>query len=163
MKHLSFAVLIALAACGAPSVAPVPPVARDEIAVDDAGRCFSRAAGPVETRIVTAQIEVSPPLRDRNGVVTRPAIFRNVSRPETVERSPGPVFETVCPQVLDAGFVETLQRALIVRRAYAGPITGSYDAPTTEAVRQFQAGRGLDSAILSLETARALGLVAIGR
>jgi peptidoglycan hydrolase-like protein with peptidoglycan-binding domain len=64
---------------------------------------------------------------------------------------------------MSQAFVESLQRALAVRGLYAGQISGQMDARTQAAVRQWQQARGLDSGMLSLETARALGLVAVAR
>jgi peptidoglycan hydrolase-like protein with peptidoglycan-binding domain len=40
------------------------------------------------------------------------------------------------------------------------PITGEMNPETAEAVRRFQAERGLDSPVLSLAAARELGLAA---
>lgn len=72
-------------------------------------------------------------------------------------------FAVPCPEQMDADFVASLQRALIVRGYHEGVATGKIDKPTTEAVRRYQRPRGLDSGILSLDAARALGLVAVGR
>jgi len=73
-------------------------------------------------------------------------------------------FETPC--ALRAGstdFIEQIQRALAVREYYSGEITGIYDVATRAAVAAFQAEQGLDSATLSTDSAKALGLVALGR
>ena len=56
-------------------------------------------------------------------------------------------------------FVASLQRALKARGFYLQPLTGVLDAHTSEAVRRFQADRGLDSLRLSLAAARELGIV----
>ncbi|NHX28166.1 peptidoglycan-binding protein, partial [Escherichia coli] len=58
--------------------------------------------------------------------------------------------------------VASLQRALNAR-GYHAPISGVMDDATRQAVRRYQAGQGLDSADLSLDTARKLGLVAYPR
>ena len=57
--------------------------------------------------------------------------------------------------------VAPLQRALIVRRAYTGPVSETYDAATQAAVAAFQRDRGIDSPLLSVDTARDLGVLAI--
>lgn len=163
----SLILLTGLAACQQ-SALPAPPetstpgtvISLGAIETDATGRCFARMAGPVQTTIVTELVEVMPAERDRNGVVTSPAIFRNVTRPQTVQTGPGARFETLCPQRLTADFVATLQRALIVRRAFAGPVTGNYDDATSLAVQQFQRNQGIDSPLLSIDVARQFGLVA---
>ncbi|PVH29776.1 peptidoglycan-binding domain-containing protein [Pararhodobacter oceanensis] len=73
------------------------------------------------------------------------------------------LFAVPCPAQMDAGFTETLQRALSARGLYTGAITGEMDAQTSDAVRRFQAPQGLNSAILSLEGAQQLGLVTLPR
>lgn len=70
------------------------------------------------------------------------------------------LFAVPCPNVTDVYFWSTLQRALSVRGLYAGPVNGIEDEATREAIRRFQAPLGLDSAILSLDGARHLGIVA---
>lgn len=72
-------------------------------------------------------------------------------------------FETLCPDVLTSDFVSALQRALAARDYFNAPISGDIDAATRSAISAFQADRGLDSDTLSIEAARALGLVAIAR
>jgi hypothetical protein len=103
----------------------------------------------------------------------RPALFetvtdQRVSADGRVERVQRQVlvrdrvavwFEVPCEPVTPA-FAASLQRALKARGLYAGPVTGRIDAATAEAVRRFQAARGLESATLSLAAARMLGLVA---
>jgi peptidoglycan hydrolase-like protein with peptidoglycan-binding domain len=59
--------------------------------------------------------------------------------------------------------VSTLQRALLIRRAYDGPITGQYDAATSLAVQSYQRGTGIDSPLLGTTTARELGILAVPR
>lgn len=69
------------------------------------------------------------------------------------------MFAVPCPAVLTPQLWASVQRALAARGLYAGPITGTPDAATAEAVRRFQAPLGLDSATLSLDGARHLGLL----
>jgi peptidoglycan hydrolase-like protein with peptidoglycan-binding domain len=72
-------------------------------------------------------------------------------------------FETPCPDALSPEFIASLQRALQARNRLAGPITGTFDPPTREAVARLQKQNGLNSSVLSLETARGLGLIAVPR
>jgi peptidoglycan hydrolase-like protein with peptidoglycan-binding domain len=67
-------------------------------------------------------------------------------------------FTAPCPQDMDLTFIATLQRALKARGYYTLPVTGEMNPATTEAVRRYQADRGLDSPILSLAATRQLGL-----
>lgn len=144
--------------------APAPiVVSLGNIDTDAAGRCYATTAGPTRTDIVAELIEVVPEERGADGAVANPAIYRNITRPQTVTTGPGTRFETVCPPVYTAAFVETLQRAMLIRRAYDGPITGRYDEATSLAVQVLQRKSGIDSPLLSVGTARALGIVAVPR
>jgi hypothetical protein len=67
-------------------------------------------------------------------------------------------FRAPCPEDLTPAFLGTLQRALQVRGAFAGQVTSRADAATAMAIRRFQAPRGLDSDVLALATAQALGV-----
>ncbi len=163
--------LICLMSFGLVACAPPLEIARDtmpvislgEIETQPDGRCFARMAGPTRTDIVTELVEVQPEVKDRNGVVTQPAIFRNVTGPKTVVTGQGARFETVCPQVYTPDFVATLQRALIVRRAYDGEVTGLMDEATSLALQQFQRGMDVDSPLLAMRVGRDLGIVAVPR
>ena len=159
---------LALTACTAPAPdpasAPAPiVVSLGEIETDAEGRCFARTAPPTRTDIVEEMIEVAPAQRGPDGAVVNPAVFRTVSRPQTVATGEGRRFETVCPPLYTEAFVSTLQRALLIRRAYAGPISGQYDETTRLAVEQFQRDRGTDSRLLAVQTARDLGILEIRR
>lgn len=72
-------------------------------------------------------------------------------------------FAVPCADEMTPDLVASLQRALAVRGLYAGPVTGTMDADTAEAVRRLQAPLGLNSAILTLDAARLLGLIAVPR
>lgn len=91
-----------------------------------------------------------------------PSIVSNASAadPDAMEERQ---FAVPCPEQLNADFIASLQRALIVRGYHEGVATGAMDRATNEAVRRYQRPRGLDSDILSLDAARSLGLVAMGR
>jgi hypothetical protein len=72
-------------------------------------------------------------------------------------------FETPCKADLTPELIETLQRALAARNFYSGDVTGRIEPQTREAIRIWQAEHGLNSAILSMDTARELGLIAYER
>ncbi|MFZ3582279.1 peptidoglycan-binding domain-containing protein [Loktanella sp. DJP18] len=159
---------VALAACAPQAIPPASPPAAIILSVgaietDAAGRCFARTAAPTQTNIVEETIEVVPELRGPDGAVVNPAVFRTVTRPRTVVTGEGQRFETVCPPVYTEAFVATLQRSLLIRRAYDGPITGQFDDATRLAVQQFQRADSIDSPLLAVRTARALGILAVTR
>ena len=145
---LRAALLLAIAGiAGCDSTAPATP--RPEPGVLEAtrngpagaaeGSCWGRTVSPAVIETMTEQVEVIVRARVDNW------------------------FETPCPDVLTAEFNSTLQRALQARGYYAGPITGAMDTATRQAVRRYQARQGPNSEVLSLTTARALGLVAVPR
>ncbi|WP_415182254.1 peptidoglycan-binding domain-containing protein [Phaeovulum sp.] len=68
-------------------------------------------------------------------------------------------FRTPCPKEMTQDLIATLQRALKVRGAYHGPVSGVMDTRTSAAVRAWQTPRGLNSAILSWRAAQELGLL----
>lgn len=68
-------------------------------------------------------------------------------------------FPTPCPEVMDSEFIATLQRALQVRGYYPGQPSGQMDAATHNALRAYQAPRGLPSGTLSVGAAREMGLI----
>jgi peptidoglycan hydrolase-like protein with peptidoglycan-binding domain len=166
--HRIFPFALLLSACTAPQpqsgTAPAPIiVSLWDIETDATGSCFARTDGPTQTKIIEELIEVAPETRDAAGTVVNPAVFRTITRPQTVKVGEGTRFETVCPPVYTAAFVSTLQRALLIRRVYDGPITGQYDAATSLAVQSYQRGTGIDSPLLGTTTARELGILAVPR
>ena len=98
-----------------------------------------------------------------DGAVLEPPIYKTDTRQRIVRERRELWFEALCDSRLTPEFVASLQRALAVRGLYAGPVTGSVDARTRNAIRSYQKAQGLDSAVLSLAAARQLGLVTIDR
>ena len=164
MRH-TVPFLLLFSACTVPVVAIDPPivVSLGEIETDATGRCFALTIGPTQTNIVEELTEVVPVDVGPDGTIRNPAIFRTITRPQTVTTGPGMRFETVCPPIYTVEFVSSLQRALLIRRAYAGPITGQYDEATSVAVQMFQRGSGVDSPLLAADTARHLGILEVPR
>lgn len=169
-KFLAFLGLAALAACQPqpsveqPSRADVDTtISLGSIDTSTSGTCFATTAGPTETVVVNEMIEVVPATKDENGVVTSPAVFRNITRPSTNTVGEGTRFETVCPPLLTPAFVATLQRAMITRRIYSGQVNGNYDTATGLAVQRFQRNLSIDSPYLAVSTARQLGVLAVPR
>jgi hypothetical protein len=81
--------------------------------------------------------------------------------PAKTTPAPVPRFETLCPPEYTEDFVSALQRALQVRGAYNGRITGDIDIPTRLAILAWQSARGLESDRLSRATAQGFGLVPV--
>ncbi|MEM5542185.1 peptidoglycan-binding domain-containing protein [Sulfitobacter sp. AS92] len=127
------------------------------------GSCWGRTVSPAVIETVTEQVEITPAKMNPDGSITKPPVYKTETRQEIVRARVDNWFETPCPDVLTAEFNSTLQRALQARGYYAGPITGAMDTATRQAVRRYQARQGPNSEVLSLTTARALGLVAVPR
>ena len=127
------------------------------------GRCFAKDISPAVIETVTTHELENTEVRDANGVLTRPATFRTVSRQQIVRERADIRFETVCPQNYTAERVRTLQRALRARGFYEGEINGTLDRATGFAIQRFQREDGPDTVLLSIETARKLGVIAYDR
>ncbi len=139
------------------------PAADDTPPSTPPGACWERAVTPAVIETVTEQVLATPERRGPDGVVTEPATFRTETRQSIVAERRAVWFETPCPPVMDGEFLATLQRALKARGIYTDPLTGVLDAPTRAAIRAWQRPRGLDSDVLALASARALGIVAAAR
>ncbi|MBO9474368.1 peptidoglycan-binding protein [Shimia sp. R10_1] len=133
-----------------------PPTARP-------GSCWGRDVTPAIVETVTNQIMVQPPEVLADGTVLAPGIFRTETQQRIVRERRELWFETPCPETWTEEFTASLQRALKVRGLYFGSITGTPDKRTRAAIRRYQEAGGFDSAILSIESARRLGLVAVPR
>lgn len=127
------------------------------------GACWEADITPAVIETVTEQVMLSPEVRDETGAVVAPASYRTDTRQRIAREREVVYFRAPCPDQFTVDFVATLQRALLARGIYAGPLTGQIDAATAEAVRRYQAERGLDSPRLSLAAAQGLGLVAVPR
>lgn len=148
--------LLSLAACGGNVAVPVtrdagPPDARP-------GACYARGVTPAVLETVTEQV------REASDDPAAPTRFRTITETRIVQPRGINWFETPCAlRAGDPDFIAQVQRALIVRDLYAGPVTGDYDAATRAAVRRFQSETGPESGTLSTASAKSLGLVALGR
>jgi Putative peptidoglycan binding domain len=125
-----------------------------------AGACWASDLTPLIIETVTEQSLSVPEKLDAVGNVLTPAVYSTNTRQRIVQERREVWFRAPCPEELTIAYHATLQRALKARGLYLGPVTGAMDAPTMEAIRRFQADRGLDSPVLSLAAARELGLAA---
>jgi hypothetical protein len=164
------ALLVALAACAGAPMPDAPARAdlgREVVRLDGAGppegpegACWARDIAPLVIETVTEQELVSPEQRGPDGSLLAPAGFRTVTQQNIVQDRAEIWFRTPCPEQMTVAFVASLQRALKARGLYRAPVTGTIDAATTEALRRYQAERGLDSGTLALAAAREMGLLA---
>lgn len=127
------------------------------------GTCWESVDTPAVIETVTEQVLVSPAAYNADGTLYRAAEYRTEVRQVIVEERRERWFQTPCPAEMTPDFLASVQRALAARGAYTGPITGRMDRATKSAIRAWQKARGTDSAALSLDTARELGLVAVAR
>lgn len=171
-KTLGIMIAVAvLSACdtppqGAATTPPEPGVlepTRSGPAGATPGTCWGKTVTPavVERAVQTEQIK--PAQINPDGTVAKPPIYRTKEQQIIVTPRQDNWFETPCPDVLTAEFVASLQRALQVRGDYGGDISGTIGPDTRAAIQRFQRSEGLDSSVLSLDTARSLGLIAVRR
>jgi hypothetical protein len=125
------------------------------------GTCWGKNVTPAIIETVTHQIVVQPAQVMADGAGAHPAIYRTETLQEIVKERQETWFLVPCASTMTPEFIASVQRALAARGYYRGDISGKMSAGTRAAVRRFQKPQGLDSDILSLATARNLGLVAI--
>ncbi len=159
-----------LAAC-----APAPDTATrldlgDEVIITDftlgppdarPGACYGKDVTPAVIEQVTDRVLVAEPEIGPDGNILKPAQYEERTTQAVVTGREPIFFETPCPPRWTPEFIASIQRALKTRGIYAGPVSGALDPATRAAIRKFQITRGLNSAILSTESARALGLVEV--
>jgi predicted small lipoprotein YifL len=169
-QHLLILATAVLAACGQPGPTDVPhlqPLAtidtRGAEGPPDAapGTCWGRDETPARLETATEDAVLRPAVRAPDGSVLDSASTRPVNRQRIVQPRREIWFETPCPEDLTPDTLASLQRALAVRGLYDGAVTGELDPATRAAIRRFQRQFSLDSAVLSLEAARRLGLAAV--
>ena len=135
---------------------PGPPKGPD-------GACWASDTTPAIIETVTEQVVITEEVRDAAGALITPATFETQTFQRIVQDREDVWFRAPCPADLTVAFIATLQRALKARGIYLQPVTGVFDAATAEAIRRFQATRGLDSPTLSLAAAKELGISATDR
>ena len=127
------------------------------------GTCWGKIPTPAVVETVTEQILVKPAKTNPDGSIATLPEYRTETRQQIVTPRTDRWFEIPCPLVFTVEFVSTLQRALQVHGLYTGAVTGNMDAQTRRAVLAVQSAAGLHSDVLSIETARELGIVAAPR
>ena len=134
--------------------AEAPPGAR-------AGACYGKDVTPAVIEQVTERALVQEPQFGPEGNVITPARYEEHTTSQVVQGREEIYFETPCPPRWTPDFIASVQRALSARGLYAGAPDGVLSPATRQAIRAFQISRGLNSGILSTESARALGLVEV--
>ncbi len=167
------ALLLALASCetGLPSVSDIGAfreadvVLRHEQGPPGAapGTCWGKEVSPAAFETVTEQFLVQPAQIMADGTVVSPGIYRTETVQRVVRERKETWFETPCPETMTEDFILSVQRALNVRGVYRGALTGRMDARTRAAIRKFQKPQGLKTSLLTLESGRQLGLIAVER
>lgn len=168
--RLVFGCAVILAGCGAQVPVSAPSVGNLGIELirlkqaeqppQSEGVCWAKDTTPAVIETTTEQIVVTDEQRDAQGKVTSPATYQTKTHQRLLQDHEEVWFRAPCPQDMTVNFVATLQRALKARGLYLAPVTGVMDQTTAEAIRQFQAERGLDSPELSLSAAKELGIIA---
>lgn len=169
IRHKTLAALAIAALLIGCAPAPLPDVTRlieptilektDATAADVApGACWAKVQTE-DTETVTESTLVVPETLDDDGTVLSPAIHRTVERP--VDGSKEVWFERPCEAQITPDLTASLQRALKAREFYVGEITGEMDEDTRLAIRIYQQAQGIDSGVLSMATARQLGLITV--
>lgn len=127
------------------------------------GGCWHATFRPALFETVTEQVQTTPESRAPTGEIITPATFRSEVRTSQLRPRQGIWFRSLCPQdgLEDPVFLASLQRALKARGLYSGEIDGQLTAQTGTAIQAYQAHSGLQSPVLSIAAARALGLIVI--
>lgn len=137
--------LAALSGCIAPITATDPNAPEGA----PAGTCWAKWTEP-------AVIESRTYMRE-----TQSGQFETFTEYNEVSRRREHVFQTPCPKLFTAYYIETLQRALKVRGFFNAPVTGIYDNATKNAVKAYQTTKGIPSDKLSIDTAVEFGLIPV--
>jgi hypothetical protein len=123
--------------------------------------CWAEEGRTAQVETVEVEVVVEPAGLAPDGTLRAEPLTRTETRAREIAPAEAVWVEVPCPGAMDATRVATLQRALGARGLYVGDATGVIDTATGEAIRAWQAARGLDSATLSLAAARRLGVLPV--
>jgi hypothetical protein len=140
--------------------------AEDEVLLPpnpEPGACYGRIVAPAVIQTETRHVPTRAAAYDDKGQVVTQATYRTETVTTILKEREYTWFKVPCSTDKVEDFDASLQRALKARGYYSGRISGQIDTRTRRAIRKYQATLGLDSDTLSLEAARALGLVAVPR
>lgn len=124
------------------------------------GACYGKDVTPAVIETITESKQVTPAVFAPDGAtIITPPQYETVTKQVIAAGGEVYYFEVPCPEAMTPEFVASVQRALAARGAFDGSISGVMDGQTRAAIRAFQLP-AFNSEILTLETARKLGLVA---
>ena len=111
---------------------------------------------PAKYRTVTKTVEVTPASVKRTDV---PAQYKTIKK--TVEAAPARTVWTsvLCDVNTTQDVVVRLQRALKSAGHYGGPIDGVIGGQTRRAIASYQTAQGVESDILTIDSAKKLGVI----
>lgn len=122
------------------------------------GSCWAKDATPAVIETVTDQVVAAPAVYNADGTLYRPTSYTTKTRQQIVEPRREFTFETVCETQVTPAFVASVQRALQVRGYYQHAVTGRFDPQTLAALRSYQRAQQVDTGVITIRTARELGL-----
>ncbi|MCH2164066.1 MAG: peptidoglycan-binding protein [Marinovum sp.] len=125
------------------------------------GTCWARDVAPAVFETRTEKVLIRPRSYSTDGKTEYPAQYETRYHPTLITPRKAFEFETVCADVITPEFIASLQRALQVRGFYLHEITGQFDTQTDAALRAYQQSQDVDTGLLTIETARSFGLVAM--
>lgn len=175
-RRVGLALAAGLALVGCANAPIAPRAGAESVGVDDEavitdftlgppgarpGACYGKDITPAVIEQVTEKVLIAPPEIGPEGNIIKPAKYEEKTSQNVVKGREVIYFETPCPPRWTPSFIASVQRALSARGLYRGAVSGNLNDETRAAIRTFQVGRGLNSGILSTESARALGLVEI--
>ena len=111
---------------------------------------------PAKYRTVTKTVEATPASVQRTPV---PETYKTITK--TVEAAPARTVWTsvLCDVNTTPDVVTRMQRALKSAGHYGGPIDGVIGSQTRRAISSYQAAQGVESDILTIDSARKLGIL----
>ncbi len=127
--------------------------------------CFAHEYQPAIIETVTEKTPLKPArvavdIETGETRIIKPATFDTVTVQRIIREREEFWFETLCPHLYTERFVNSLQRALRARGFYTGELTGWMDLQTNIAIKLYQRQFGMNSEILSRQTAEEFGLAA---
>jgi hypothetical protein len=126
----------------------------ERVQIKPAGWADKRMPAVYRTEVVKETVRPG-----RKEVVRHPAVYRTVQQTELVKPAGQGWALVVCGGELHPVFVQRLEWALTSAGYDAGPPDGVADAQTYAGLRLFQRDRGLAQGQLTVESARALGVL----
>ncbi|MDA8739629.1 peptidoglycan-binding protein [Rhodobacteraceae bacterium] len=125
--------------------------------------CRAKISQPAIYETVTEKKLIAPAKFSPSGRQIAPPTYQHQTIHRIIRERSIEWFDTPCEDEMNADLIVSLQRALKARGYFNGKLTAIMDHDTKGALRRYQAENGLDSAILSRQTAYELGLFPVPR